>query len=121
MFDKLMCYCDGNTDDMSKSADEAAQKITELKSKLEAEKAEKSQLDQALIQHKKDREAAIADLSAAEKIRESEHAEYVEAIGGSKENLDAMNGAVAALEKGMGKASCSPRRTTSACRRLSSP
>ena len=37
---------EGNTDDMSKSAEEAATKITELKAKLEAEKAEKSQLDQ---------------------------------------------------------------------------
>ena len=37
---------EGNTDDMSKSAEEAGTKITELKSKLEAEKAEKSQLDQ---------------------------------------------------------------------------
>merc|ERR1719424_1152713 len=103
MFDKLMCYCDGNTDDMTKSTEDASQKITELKSKLEAEKAEKSQLDQALIQHKKDRESATADLSAAEKIRESEHAEYVELTGGAKENLDAMTAAVAALEKGMGK------------------
>jgi len=103
MFDKLMCYCDGNTDGMGKSAEDAAQKITELKSKLEAEKAEKSQLDQALISHKKDREAATADLSAAEQIREGEHAEYVEATGGAKDNLDAMNAAVAALEKGMGK------------------
>jgi septal ring factor EnvC (AmiA/AmiB activator) len=99
-----MCYCDGNTDGMGKSAEEAGQKITELKSKLEAEKAEKSQLDQALIQHKKDREAATADLSAAEKIRESEHAEFVETTGGAKDNLDAMTAAVAALEKGMGKA-----------------
>merc|ERR1719321_2313537 len=103
MFDKLMCYCDGNTDDMTKSSEDAAQKITELKSKLEAEKAEKAQLDQALIQHKKDREAATADLSAAEKIRETEHEEFVETTGGAKENLDAMTGAVAALEKGMGK------------------
>jgi len=103
MFDKLMCYCDGNTDDMTKSVEEASQKITELKSKLEAEKAEKSQLDQALIQHKKDRESATADLAAAEKIRESEHEEYLEATSGSKDNLDAMIGAIAALEKGMGK------------------
>ena len=38
-FDKFMCYCDGNTDGMSKSAEEAGQRITELKSKLEAEKS----------------------------------------------------------------------------------
>merc|ERR1719265_1479019 len=52
LFDKFMCYCEGNTDDMSKAVEEAGVRITELKSKLEAEKAEKSQLDQELIQHK---------------------------------------------------------------------
>ena len=36
------CYCEGNTDGMSKSAEEAAQRITELKAKLEAEQAEKA-------------------------------------------------------------------------------
>jgi len=103
MFDKYMCYCDGNTDDMSKAVEDAGQKITELKSKLESSKAEKSQLDQELIQHKKDREAAESDLSTATSIREKEHAEFVESTGEAKDNLDAMTGALAALEKGMGK------------------
>ena len=53
---------------MSKAAEEASQKITELKSQLEAEKAEKSQLDQELIQHKLDRETAQADLATAERL-----------------------------------------------------
>merc|ERR1719238_1987992 len=103
MFDKFMCYCDGNTDGMGKSVEEAAQKITELQSKLAAEKAEKSQLDQELIQHKKDREAAKGDLSTATSIREEEHAEFVETTGDAKANVDALTGAIAALEKGMGK------------------
>merc|ERR1719199_416502 len=103
MFDKFMCYCDGNTDGMGKNVEEAAQKITELQSKLAAEKAEKSQLDQELIQHKKDREAAKGDLSTATSIRENEHAEFVETTGDAKANVDALTGAIAALEKGMGK------------------
>jgi chromosome segregation ATPase len=104
LYDKFMCYCDGNTDGMSKSAEEAAQRITELKSKLEAEKSEKAQLDQELMQHKQDRESAKADLAQATEIREKEHKEYVEFSTDQKSNLDAMTGAVAALEKGMGKA-----------------
>merc|ERR1719247_2009146 len=103
MFDKFMCYCEGNTDGMGKNVEEAAQKITELQSKLAAEKAEKSQLDQELIQHKKDREAAKGDLSTATAIREKEHAEFVETTGDAKANVDALTGAIAALEKGMGK------------------
>merc|ERR1719224_102991 len=85
------------------AAEEAGQKITELQSKLAAEKAEKSQLDQELIQHKKDREAAKGDLETATSIREKEHAEFVETTGDAKENVDALTGAIAALEKGMGK------------------
>merc|ERR1719473_2412956 len=87
-----------------KSAEDASGKITELKSKLEAEKAEKSQLDQALIGHKKDRAAAQNDLAKATGIREKEHADFVEETGESKANLDSMNAAITALEKGMGKA-----------------
>merc|ERR1719271_2132750 len=102
MYDKFMCYCDGNTGEMQKSVEEAAQRITELKAKLESSIAEKSQLDQELIQHKQDREAANQDLAKATAIREKEHAEYLELTGESKENLDAMTSAIAALEKGMG-------------------
>merc|ERR1719420_2654503 len=102
MYDKFMCYCDGNTGEMQKSVEEAAQRITELKAKLESSIAEKDQLDQELIQHKQDREAAQQDLAKATAIREKEHAEYVEITGESKENLDAMTAAIAALEKGMG-------------------
>merc|ERR1719506_2565817 len=102
MYDKFMCYCDGNTGEMQKSVEEAAQRITELKAKLESSIAEKEQLDQELIQHKQDREAATQDLGKATSIREKEHAEYLELTGESKENLDAMTAAIAALEKGMG-------------------
>merc|ERR1719163_2309793 len=56
-----------------------------------------------LIQHKKDREAAKGDLSTATSIREKEHAEFVESTGDAKANVDALTGAIAALEKGMGK------------------
>merc|ERR1719261_466894 len=102
MYDKFMCYCDGNTGEMQKSVEEAAQRITELKAKLESSIAEKDQLDQELIQHKQDREAATQDLAKATAIREKEHSEYLELTGESKENLDAMISAIAALEKGMG-------------------
>merc|ERR1719506_3327947 len=102
MYDKFMCYCDGNTGEMAKSVEEAAQRITELKAKLESSIAEKDQLDQELIAHKQDREAATQDLAKATAIREKEHAEYLELTGESKENLDAMISAIAALEKGMG-------------------
>merc|ERR1719191_2452161 len=94
---------------MSKAVEEAGQKITELKSKLEAEKAEKAQLDQELVQHKLDRESAKADLEQATSIREKEHAEFVEATGDQKANIDALGGAIEALAKGMGAFLQAPR------------
>merc|ERR1719352_1564811 len=81
-----------------------AQRITELKSKLEASKAEKSQTDQELIQHKQDRATAKKDLESATSIREKEHSDFVESTGEQKADLDAMGGALVALEKGMGAA-----------------
>jgi septal ring factor EnvC (AmiA/AmiB activator) len=102
LYDKFMCYCDGNTDGMSKAAEGASQKITELKSQLEAQKAEKSQLDQELMQHKLDREAAKNDFATAEAIRNKEHAQYEADAGDSKANLEALTGAISALENGMG-------------------
>merc|ERR1719486_539884 len=102
LFNKFMCYCDGNTDGMKKSAEEASQRILELQSKLEAEKAEKSQLDQELVQHKLDREAATKDLETAASIRAKEHEDYVALTSDQKSNIDAMTGSIAALEKGMG-------------------
>merc|ERR1719253_586554 len=87
---------------MSKASKDAGQKIQELTSQLEAEKAEKSQLDQELIQHKLDRETAQKDLATATGIREKEHAQFNADAGDMRNNLEAMTGAIAALEKGMG-------------------
>jgi hypothetical protein len=55
------------------------------------------------MQHGKDREAAKQDLAAATSVRDKERKEFEAATGDSKVNLDSMNAAIAALEKGMGK------------------
>ena len=43
-----------------------------------------------------------ADLEPATSIREKEHSDFVALTGDQKADLDAMTGAIAALEKGMG-------------------
>ena len=43
------------------------------------------------------------DMKAMTDLREKEHADFVEETGDSKQNLDSMNAAITALEKGMGK------------------
>merc|ERR1719355_89540 len=75
-FDKFMCYCDGSTDDMKKGADEGTQKVAELSSKLEALKAEKTQLAQELSGHQSDRAQAKQDASKAASLREKENGEF---------------------------------------------
>merc|ERR1719160_814304 len=101
-FEKFMCYCDGNTDGMKKSAEEGAQKAAELSSKLEALKAEKAQLEQELKDHQSSRETAKQDQEKAASLRAKENEEFVAAAADMSTNIAAMKGAIAALEKGMG-------------------
>merc|ERR1719174_1953199 len=104
LFDKFMCYCSSNNGALAKAVADGKAAIEELGAKLKSEEAEKSQNEQDLIQHKKDREAAAADLSEATVIREKEAAEYAETKADSETNIKAMAGAIPALEKGMGGA-----------------
>merc|ERR550537_1757576 len=97
-----MCYCDGSTGDMSKGAEEAAQKIEELQSKLEALKAEKTQLEQELAQHKSDRKQAKDDQQKATSLRNKEKAEFTAQEQDMSKNIAAMEGAISALEAGRG-------------------
>merc|ERR1719310_2599029 len=97
-----MCYCDGNTDGMKKAAEEGSQKAAELSSKLESLKAEKAQLEQELKDHQSSRETAKGDQEKAASIREKEKADFEAAATDMSTNIEAMKGAIAALEKGMG-------------------
>merc|ERR1719161_2184937 len=89
---------------MKPVADAKAQ-VEELTAKLKSEEAEKVQTAQELIDHKKDRESAKADVEEATVIREKESAEYEELKADSETNIKAMSSAIPALEKGMGGAS----------------
>merc|ERR1719456_1951645 len=105
LFDKFMCYCSNNNGALGKAIEDGKAKIEELTAKQKSEEAEKSQNEQDLIQHKKDREAAAADLSEATSIREKEAKEFAEEKADSETNIKAMAGAIPALEAGMGGAS----------------
>merc|ERR1719299_136063 len=104
MFDKFMCFCSGNDGDLKKKAADAKASIEELTAKLKAEEAEKVQLGQDLIGHKKDREAAGSDIEEATMLREKEAGEYAAEKADSETNIAAMAKAIPALEKGMGGA-----------------
>merc|ERR1719156_308633 len=104
LFDKFMCFCSGNSGDLTKKAADAKAKIEELGAKLKAEEAEKVQIGQELIDHKKDREAAGSDIEEATMLRGKEADEFAAMKADSETNIAAMAKAIPAQEKGMGGA-----------------
>merc|ERR1719456_413 len=104
LFDKFMCYCSGGTGDLKKAIADASAQIEDLTAKLKSEEAEKAQIAQDLIGHKKDREGATADIEEATVLRTKEEAAYSAEKADSETNIAAMAKAIPALEKGMGGA-----------------
>merc|ERR1719197_48207 len=104
LFDKFMCFCSGNDGDLKKKAADAQASIEELTAKLKAEEAEKVQLGQDLIGHKKDREGAGSDIEEATVLRNKEAAAFAAEKADSETNIAAMAKAIPALEAGMGGA-----------------
>merc|ERR1719408_279605 len=66
--------------------------------------AEKSQLEQDIATHKADREEAEKVIKESTAMREKEAAEFAATSGDMKTNLQAMDGALAALKKGLSAA-----------------
>merc|ERR1719284_306513 len=104
LFDKFMCYCSSNNGELEKAVADAKAMAEEMSAKLKSEEAEKVQTAQELIDHKKDREQATADIEEATVIREKEANEFAELKADSETNIAAMAKAIPALEKGMGGA-----------------
>merc|ERR1719375_1393201 len=87
LFDKFMCYCSSNNGELTKAVADAKAQIEELTAKLKSEEAEKAQTAQELIDHKKDRESATADVEEATVIREKEASEFAETKADSETNI----------------------------------
>jgi len=105
LFDKFMCFCNGNSGDLAKSAADAKAQIEQLSAQVKSEEAEKVQVGQDLIGHKADRAQATDDAAQATMLRGKENAEFTAEKADSETNIAAMAGAIPALEKGMGGAS----------------
>jgi len=105
LFDKFMCFCSANSGDTAKAEADAKAKSEEMTAKLKSEEAEKSQLEQELVDHKSDRETAKSDLAEATTLREKEAAEFAAMKADSETNIASLASAIPAIEKGMGAAS----------------
>jgi DNA repair exonuclease SbcCD ATPase subunit len=104
LFEKFMCYCKKGTANLEKEAAEAADKIEAMSAQQKSGAAEKAQLEQETAQHKSDRAQAKQDAKTADELRAKEKGEYEAEKADSQKNLDAMGGALTALEKGLGGA-----------------
>jgi hypothetical protein len=102
LYEKFMCYCKGGTADMDKEAADAAARAEAQGAKAKSDAAEKAQLDQELVDHKKDRADAKQALATATELRAKENKAFEESNADNSNNLEAMGQAIAALEKGMG-------------------
>jgi hypothetical protein len=99
LYDKFMCFCDGNNEEMKKSIEDMKVKIETYASSVESEKAEKVQLEQDLIKHEADKAAAIADLGKSTALRNKEKAEFDEDLADQQTNLAGVSSAIPALKK----------------------
>merc|ERR1719198_1610942 len=104
LFDKFMCYCSGGEGALDASITQGKAQIESLTSKIDRGTAEKSQLDQDLVQHKTDRAEAENTIKESTAMREKEAAEFAATSGDMKSNIDAMVGALDALKKGLSAA-----------------
>ena len=104
LFKKYMCYCKSAGGDLQDSIAQAGNKIPQLESEIEAATAAKTQLEEDLAKHRADRTAAKEAMAKATGIREKEAAAFAAMKEEFGTNIDAMERAVAALEKGMGGA-----------------
>jgi len=101
LFKKYMCYCKNSGGDLQASIDASGAKIPEVEAAIKESEAQKVQLDEDLVKHKADREAAKSAMAEATALREKEAAAYAKVKADADANIGAISKAVAALEKGM--------------------
>merc|ERR1719375_1800741 len=104
LFDKFMCYCSNGEGALEASISQGKAEIETLGGTIDRGTAEKSQLDQDIVQHKADREEAEKVIKESTAMREKEAAEFAATSADMKTNLQAMDGALAALKKGLSAA-----------------
>merc|ERR1719174_2845714 len=101
LYDKFMCYCATADTTLGKSISDANTKIPQLESDIKQAVEEKAQLESDLEAHQTDRAAAEEAMAKATEMRKKEAAAFAKEMGEQKANLDALNKALAAIEKGM--------------------
>merc|ERR1719265_2411933 len=103
-YDKFMCFCDNGAADLLKTANEAEAAGKAAAAQLEADTAEKAQLEEDLKTHASDMANAQKDLEEATNIRDKQKAEFDATVATKEASEGALGKAIPAIEKGMGGA-----------------
>merc|ERR1719420_746845 len=101
LFEKFMCYCKSSGETLGKSIADAEVKMPQLASDIKEAESAVAQLKEELAGHQNDRDEAKAAMAKATEIREKEAAAFAKEQANDKANLDALEKATAAIEKGM--------------------
>merc|ERR1719451_210634 len=101
LYDKYMCYCKTGASTLSKSIADNDAKIPQLQSAIEEAEAKMKQLKEDVAAHQADRAAAKEAIAKATAIREKEAAAFAKETAELTAYLNALDKAIAALEKGV--------------------
>merc|ERR550537_1702679 len=104
LFDNFMCFCDNGKADLLKTAADAEAANKAAAAQLEADTAEKAQLESDIKTHTSDLEGATKDLEEATNIRDKQKAEFDATVATKSASEAALGKAIPAIEKGMGGA-----------------
>merc|ERR1719504_611692 len=104
LYDNFMCFCDNGAADLLKTASDADASNKAAAAQLEADTAEKAQLEQDIKTHTSDLAGATKDLEEATNIRDKQKAEFDATVATKSASESALGKAIPAIEKGMGGA-----------------
>jgi chromosome segregation ATPase len=101
LYEKFMCYCKNSGGTLSTGIATAEAKVPAVSSDIEEGEAQLAQLKEDLKKHQVDRSAAKGAMAEATALREKEAGEFAKEKAEYSANIDAMSGAIKAIEKGM--------------------
>merc|ERR1719428_1804866 len=104
LYDNFMCFCDNGAADLLKTANDADAANKAAAAQLEADTAEKAQLEEDIKTHTSDLANAQKDLEEATNVRSKQKEEFDATIGTKSASESALGKAIPAIEKGMGGA-----------------
>jgi hypothetical protein len=104
LYDNFMCFCDNGAADLLKTANDADAENKAAAAQLEADTAEKAQLEEDIKTHTSDLANAQKDLEEATNIRDKQKSEFDATVGTKSASEAALGKAIPAIEKGMGGA-----------------